>query len=83
MKIYKYPVHCGLAAPITLQGSILDIQVQNDLIFLWAEHNDQTPQRTILLRALFTGEEAPPDQNDFNYFKTVQIKNLVVHFYTK
>ena len=67
--IYKYKIDSGVEIDEPIE-KILDIQIQNGFIMLWAIVSDRQPKSKILFKIFGTGGEV----DDFPgiYLKTVQ-----------
>jgi 6-phosphogluconolactonase/glucosamine-6-phosphate isomerase/deaminase len=83
--IYKYPLKIQdkqtISMPIGAQ--ILSVQVQDEVVCLWALVEPRLPKREIEFQMLGTGHDAGHINSNFKHISTVQVDggNLVFHVF--
>lgn len=82
MHIFKYQIPEGneLSIKMPIKAKILDVQIQNEFVTLWAEVDIHAEFEDRHFLIFGTGWQLPDDKN-LHYLKTVQIREFVWHVY--
>jgi hypothetical protein len=84
-KVFKYPtvVTDSQLLDLPLGAQILCVQLQFGVPCIWALINDKEPMtsRTVFVRG--TGQDMGPAAEDTTYIGTIQIYELVFHYFIR
>ena len=84
MKIYKYVLKLAENQAVNIHNNykLLDIQIQNGCICLWAIVNANEPMVNVDIVMCGTGHELT-ESKKLNYISTVQQDSYVWHFFER